>query len=391
MAFIIPYFYPAWQYGGPPRSAYELARGLVRRGHHVRVLTTDSAGNSRIPEVEMGKNGHRDLEGIEVVYYRNVSNYLAYRHRLFCPPRFFREVRERLADCDIIHIHELRSMLTVSAFSAARDLSLPYVLSPHGGLRYLGKRALKVIFDWAWGRAILMNASAVLAVSPLEEEEARHLRVEASRIKPLPNPISTDDYLHLPQAGAFRARWNIGQRKLVLFLGRLHWIKGVDLLVEAFARLRLRMPDARLALAGPDDGQEPELRRLVARAQIGDRVTFTGFLSHEEKLEAFVDSDLIVIPSRSEIFAITAIEALMCGTPVLLSSSCGLSAAAGPERGILRFHSEDVEDLVTKLSIVLDGGFKQNAVNGRDFVSQEFSASIVAQKAELVYEEISRV
>src|SRR5215470_13375699 len=91
IAFVIPYFYPAWQYGGTPRSAFELARGLVRRGHSVQVLTTDSGGETRLRDIPDSHT--RDVEGIQVRYYSNVSNRLAYRHRLFWPPEFSRQIR----------------------------------------------------------------------------------------------------------------------------------------------------------------------------------------------------------------------------------------------------------------------------------------------------------
>ena len=86
ITFVIPYFYPAWEYGGQPRSAYELARALVQRGHHVKVLTTDSAGHSRLSA------GHRQVDGIDVIYYRNLSNWLAFRKRFFWPQALWQEI-----------------------------------------------------------------------------------------------------------------------------------------------------------------------------------------------------------------------------------------------------------------------------------------------------------
>src|SRR6267378_8238465 len=135
LVFVIPYFYSAWQYGGTPKAAFELARGLIRRGHAVKVLTTDSAGNSRISPHVSNSRVPLQVEGIDVFRYRNLSNHLAFRHRLFLPPALFRNIRDQLADCDVLHIHELRNMVTVAAYRAARRLHLPFVLSPHGGLQ----------------------------------------------------------------------------------------------------------------------------------------------------------------------------------------------------------------------------------------------------------------
>ncbi len=385
LVFVIPYFYPAWQYGGQPRSCYELARILVQRGHQVNVLTTDSAGRSRLKPQPEQSNGAVRINGIDVYYYRNLSNHLAYHHRLFWPAGFFREIDSRIQECDVIHFHELRSTLTVGAFRAARARKLPYVLSPHGGLAHLGKAAVKRVFDWLYGNDILLHASIVAAVSPREEKDAQAFRVDPSRIRLLPNAIFTEDYATLPPPGSFRSRWSIEGKRLVLFLGRLHWIKGTDLLIKAFSAVLQERSDVHLVVAGSDDGHESELRRLVSQSHIGHCVTFTGFLDHQAKLEALVDSDVLVIPSRSEVFAITALEGLACGTPVLMSSACGFSPLPDVRWAMHRFMTEDIRDLGQSLLRLLSDGTRPDLNACRRFVADEFSATAVAEKAEALY------
>ena len=139
IAFVIPSFYQAWDYGGPPRVAYDLACALVERGHVVRVLTTDSGGRKRIADVDRDSIREREPDGLETVYYRNLSNYLAYTHRIFLPLELFRSMKQQLAGFEVVHVHEFRSTLAVPAYRAARQLGIPLVLSPHGGLKRLGK------------------------------------------------------------------------------------------------------------------------------------------------------------------------------------------------------------------------------------------------------------
>lgn len=383
VVFVIPYFYPAWQYGGQPRSAYELARALVHRGHHVKVLTTDSAGDSRLP------SGRQVIDGIEVIYYRNLSNRLAFRQRIFWSPALFREVTHQLANADLLHIHELRSTLTVAAHRAAMSLKVPYVLSTHGGLRHLGRRGIKVVFDRLWGSRILADAASVIAISPIEDSEARSMGVAPSRIDALPNMIATQEYDSLPAPGTFRNRWKLGSQPIILFLGRLHWIKGADVLVEAFRELA--DSGARLIVAGPDDGQERELRQKVSLLGLQDRVSFPGYLDHEKKLEAFVDANVLVVPSRSEVFAITAIEALASGCPVLMSDVCGLHPKPGAAEGLLEFRNEDVPDLAARLRAALnDASLRESAACGRKFVELNFSAESISEKAERIYLKVTK-
>jgi glycosyltransferase involved in cell wall biosynthesis len=390
IVFVIPYFCDAWAYGGQPRSAYEMARGLVARGHVVEVLTTDSGGDFRLNVPSDGFT--RVVEGVTVRYYRNLSNALAFRQRVFLPLAFFRDVARQIKGADVVHIHELRSPLSVSAASAAVRQSIPFVLSPHGGLRHLGRGALKTVFDSLWGHRILRTAAAVSAVSPVEEQDALNMNVPAERIFRVPNSVPAISPETLPAAGEFRQRYKIPAGRLILFLGRLHFVKGADLLLEAFAAMNRETgeSDVHLVLAGPDDGQGPQLRQMVERLNVSGRVTFTGYLGQTQKLSAFIDSSVVVVPSRSEVFAITAVEALMCARPVLLSSACGLHPMPGQEEGVHSFNVEAPDDLKMQLKNCLQtAGLFEQAKLGRAFVSREFSTDATASRLEKVYQAVS--
>jgi glycosyltransferase involved in cell wall biosynthesis len=370
IAFIIPYFYPAWQYGGQPRAAYDLARGLVRRGHNVRVITTDSGGDSRLT---VGAVSDRPffvskVEGIEICYFKNISNWLAYHQRVFLPRRLRAEIHDQLKDRDVIHIHELRSTLSVIAARAVRDLKKPYVLSGHGGLKHLGRHTAKTMFDSLWGNRILKEAAAIVAVSPVEAHDAKELGIEEARIHTIPNAIDVDEYKDIPSRSP---------RPQILFLGRLHRIKGADILIEAFAIAKQSGLKANLVIAGPDDGEESNLRALVRARGLEAAVTFPGYLDRKAKLQAFADSTVTVIASRAEVFALTALESLLCGTPALLSSVCGLFPM--PVTGVAQFQSGDVQDLANKL---LNDYPRPNE---RLFIERNFSLEQIADQTSRLY------
>jgi glycosyltransferase involved in cell wall biosynthesis len=388
IVFVIPYFYDAWAYGGQPRSAYEMARALVARGHTVEVLTTDSAGDYRLPLPH--DEDVRTVDGITIRYYRNLSNTLAFRQRVFLPLFFFWDVARRLAGADVVHIHELRSPLSAAAASASVRQSVPFVLSPHGGLRHLGRAGLKTVFDAVWGKRILRNAAGILAISPAEKQDALAMSIPASKIHDVPNIVSAISAV--PTDGEFRRQHNLPSGKLILFLGRLHFVKGPDLLVEAFVEMcRLNSnSDAHLVLAGPNDGQEAKLRQRLQSLNLSARVTFTGYLDQTQKLQAFVDSSLVVVPSRSEVFAITAVEALMCARPVLVSSACGLHPMPGIEQGVRSFENNSTRDLLTQLENCLESrDFFDSAKRGKTFVEKEFSSDVIAERLERIYDIVS--
>lgn len=382
IGFVIPYFEGAWEFGGPVRSASELARALVGRGHQVRVITTDSAGRKRLT------GAFRPEAGLEVFYCRNLSNRLASGQRLFLPMVTSSGFSGMLHGCDVVHIHEFRSFLTVLAARAARRHSIPFLLSPHGGLPHIGKGTSKTIFDNLWGKRILADASTVFAVSPVEAEQARSWSVEEERIAELPNSIAIDDYRTLPAKGGFKKERGLSGGRLVLFMGRLNRIKGVDILIRALATANL--DDTRLVIAGADDGQEAELRRL-ADAELPGRVTFTGFLSGDRKVSALVDADIVVMPSRYEIFGMTALDALACRTPVLLSSSCGAASILEGKAGVNVFRNEDPADLAEQLETALGAADDTSDMSAmRDYVTNRFAPASVAAIAEFSYEKAIR-
>ena len=388
IGFVIPYFYPAMGYGGTPRIAYEMARALARRSHQVQVLTTDSGGHNRIPAdviSEIQKNG---LDGIQVRYYGNVSSDLAYRHRLFFPPRFFFDVKQRLFENDIVHIHDLRSFLAVAAHSALCSLEKPYVLSPHGGLQHLGKKPAKAVFDLLWGKAILRDAAALCAVSPAEERDAMMFGIGPERIHRCASAIDANHFSDLPRRGEFAARWRINERQIVLFLGRLHWVKGVDILIEAIDLLK-ELPNLHLVIAGPDDGAERKLRSLATEKGLNGRITFTGFLNDTQKTQALVDSHVVVVPSRSEGFPLALLEGLACGRPVIVSSACDLGDWMPRNPAWSTFRSGDAPDLARQLRAIWGkSSDHQSLLEARHLVLKDFSADALAARAEALYESL---
>lgn len=339
------------------------------RGHEVRVLTTS------------GTSGAKLVDGVQVHYCRNLSSYLAHKHRLFIPIGFRKELQQQLEICDVLHIHEFRSTLTIPAARLAREMSLPYVLSPHGGLRHLGKHLAKRTFDRLWGESILDHAAAVLVLSSQERADALSFRVHESRIFHLPNALDVSGYAAMPRPDAFRKRWNLTAAKIILFLGRLNRIKGIDVLIEAFLSLRQQRKDVQLVLAGPDDG---EGRHIPKRNDI----LKTGYLDQPEKLEALSAADVVVLPSRSEASPVVLFEALLCRRPVIVSSACELPMTPPETHGVLRFQSLNSAELRDRLLFALTNAYlSDNAAVGRDFVLREFSPDVVAEKAERVYEE----
>jgi glycosyltransferase involved in cell wall biosynthesis len=214
-------------------------------------------------------------------------------------------------------------------------MKIPYVLEPLGMFGpKIRSQQKKRAYGRLVGNALFRGAGALVVSSETERRELLAGGIDEGRIVLRRNGLELSEFENLPEKGAFRVRLGIKENQpVVLFLGRLSFIKGLDLLVEAFAQIN---SEARLVIAGPDDadGCLERLRSMRSEWKIEDRVILPGALYGKEKLEALVDADVFVMPSRYESFGNAAAEAIACGTPVLLTKECGIAPMIDGGAGI---------------------------------------------------------
>jgi glycosyltransferase involved in cell wall biosynthesis len=158
----------------------------------------------------------------------------------------------------------------------------------------------------------------------------------------------------LPQPGKIRKKYRIGSdEKIILYLGRLHKRKGLEFLITSFSNLLDQHRDARLVIAGPDDGFLTTMKKKIKDFNIESNVVITGPLNNEEKLEAFVDADVVVYPGILEIFGLVPFEAIMCGTPVIVTDDCGCGEIIKESDGGYLVKFGDITGLSTIIGEVL--------------------------------------
>ncbi|MEK7276406.1 MAG: glycosyltransferase [Chloroflexota bacterium] len=377
---IIPYFYPAWAYGGTCRAAWELSRALVRKGHEVVVYTTDALDSHR-----RAKPVFEVVDGVEIHRFANLSNHLAWA-RLFVPLQFGSRLERELRRVDVAHLHEYRSFQNAVALPMMERLGVPFVLTAQGGMpRIMGRYFVKQVYDVLVGRRILRRACRLHALNELEQSQFLELNVAPERIAILPNGVNLDEYRVLPPVSGFRNKYNISADALVvLFLARINKIKGVDFLVSSFADVRRALSSAVLVIAGPDDGYLPEVQRQIQRFGIGESVRLTGYLDGAAKLQAYQAADVYVLPSAYEMFAITLLESLACGTPVITTDRCGLAdALRQKELGSVVAYG-DVKGLKEEIVRALSSPAK-GVEYRRNYVLQNYGWDKIAEGWEEVY------
>ena len=382
---IIPYFYPAWAYGGTCRAAWELARALVRKGQSVVVYTTDA-----LDERSRSTPLSAVVDGVEIHRVRNLSNYLAWR-RAFLPLGFGSKLQKSLRDADVVHLHEFRSYQNAIALPYMVRTGVPFVLTAQGGLpRIMGRNTLKMLYDRNFGTRILSNAARLHALNELEREQFIDLGVDPERIAILPNGVDLDQYQSLPKFTGFRDRFDIPKGvPIILFLARVNKIKGVDFLVSSFNLLRSVIPDAHLVIVGPDDGYLQEVKHQVQVLDIEKQVRFTGYLDGDDKLQAYQAASVYVLPSAYEMFAITLLESLACSTPIIATDRCGLADFVRQNDLGSIVNYGDVEGLKNEIVRILGNpaDVESRADYGREYVLKHFGWDRIADNWLKVYQE----
>lgn len=212
---------------------------------------------------------------------------------------------------------------------------------------------LKRLYQRLLGGEMLRGAAAIVVTSDQERDEVLAGGFYPARIHLRRNGVEVP--AALPQPGLFRALLKIPQEdKLVLFLGRLSEKKSPDLLLKAFADLDRSTP-AHLAFVGPDEsGMEARLERMAADLRLADRVHFSPALAGKAKWEAYVDADIFVLPSQNENFGNTAAEAVVAGTPVIVTENCGIAPLLKGTAGLIVKHDE--ADLKNAIALLLENG-----------------------------------
>lgn len=318
--------------GGPPAKVRGIARTLVGRGHEVTVLTADRSKTDSGNEIFTRNNGwHRvestwgwqaEDEGVRAIYLRTLNNYRA----TTINPKVVDYCAKELRNFDVIHIYGLYDVIGSVTAWFCRRYKIPYVLEPLGMFgSKLRSRGKKAFYKTLVGNSLFAGATSIIATSETERAELIEGGIEDEKIVIRRNGINMDEFQDLPNRGAFRQAHGIDHNKpLALFIGRLSFIKGLDLLVKAFAELD---KDMHLIIAGPDDadGCADLIDRLLDQLQLRERVTVIGPVYGADKIQALVDADFVVLPSRYESFGNIAAEAIACGTPVLVTNQCGIA------------------------------------------------------------------
>jgi glycosyltransferase involved in cell wall biosynthesis len=330
--------------GGPVEALLRLSEVLLRDGHEVEVASLESQEEAA-------------SRGLPVPVIGLGSGLGRYRYNSRLSPW----LREQAAKSDAVVLHGLWNYSSWGAWRALRGRPTPYYIFAHGMMdpwfrrQFPVKHLVKQIY-WtiAEGR-VLHDAKGVLFTSEEEQMRARnvfkgHSYKERVVLLGAADPGADSSAQRAAFLAAFPA---LRDKRILLYLSRIHPKKGCDLLIRAFAGCARQIsPDIDLAIAGPDPlGWVPELSALAKELGIAKHVHWLGMLSGDLKWGAFRNAEAMILPSHQENFGLVIAEAMSCATPVLISnkvniwrevesSQAGLiepDTLAGTQNLILRF------------------------------------------------------
>ncbi|MEI3390400.1 MAG: glycosyltransferase family 4 protein [Clostridia bacterium] len=375
--------YPPRIVGGIARVVHDLSKRLIKDGHEVTVITYRD-GN--VPEYENDK-------GVEV--YR-VDNYMIHPNNFidwimqlnFNMIAKATEVINKEGGFDVIHAHDW--LVTYAAKSLKQSFNLPMVATIHateaGRNSGIHDDTQRYINDTEW--LLTYEATEVIVNSNYMKGHVQGLfGLPFDKISVIPNGINLNNFTGIDRDYDFRRRFAMDNEKIILYVGRLVYEKGVQHLISAMPKILENYHDSKLVIAGKG-GMIDELKSQVESMGLSNKVYFTGYLNQKEVQKMYKCADVAVFPSTYEPFGIVALEAMLAGIPTVVSDIGGLNEIV--EHGVNGMKSytgnpNSIADSV--LSLLFDPQLAMNVTkNAKNKVKDEFNWQKIAQDTHYIYE-----
>jgi glycosyltransferase involved in cell wall biosynthesis len=369
--------------GGPTVAAHNMLKALARRGIRADLATTDDNGRAGRLTVPLGEPV--DLHGQRIWYFPRQNRRYGFSYPLA------RWLERSTGQYDLVHTTGLYSFAPLAAAWHAREAGIPYIMRPAGMLDSWGMKhkspIVKRLSIAVLEGPLLEGAAAVHFMSELERTRANE-RGRRLRAVVLPMGFDFEDASpESPDLGL--ADLELGTRPVILYLSRIDYMKGVDVLLRAFAALPSDS-GATLLIAG--DGVPSlvaELRDLAASLRLGSRVRWLGFIQGARKHALFKRADVFALPSASENFGVAVIEAMNAARPVIVTQGVGVAElVARTGAGLVTDGS--VEGLRAALAQLLGDGElrRRSGEAGRRAVAAELSLDAFGSRLESLYRSV---
>jgi phosphatidylinositol alpha-mannosyltransferase len=370
VALVTEYYFP--HLGGVTEHVYNLAKLLNHWGHPTTVITAHMAVPSRGADPE---ENYEDAPFVRRIGHSRVIYSAGSFARVTTGRGLRRQVQQILRDekIDVVHVHGgLAPVLGLVAPAAAHELGIPAVATFHSWFK---RSALLGMFHRPLQRRLDRHAAAIAVSQPVVEAHSRYLKADWQII---PNGVDTDFFR--PQG-----RRPLSRPPELLFLGRLDPRNGLDTILAAMPAVLARVPEARLTIAG--DGPLRPMYERMARST-GRQVTFVGRVNGNRP-SYYSQADLYLCPTTMASFGVTLLEAMACGTPLLVSDITGFRELVGGGDEAVMVHKDDPAAWADAIIALLGDESRRRAMGAAGLTKSEaFAWPRIAEQVIGVYDRV---
>lgn len=314
-----------WEYppnivGGIARVVHDLSKKLVQKGHEVHVITYQE-GNLKAEENDEGVYVHRVKN-----YMINPNSFTEWIMQLnFCMTERAISLINKTGKFDLIHAHDWLSMYSAKTLKHGFDIPITATIhaTENGRQKGIHNDLQRYINDAEW--LLSYEAQNIICNSYFMKSEIQRLfGVPYEKVDVIPNGINVNKFDGVEKDMEFRRNYAADNEKIIFFAGRLVPEKGVNVLLDAFMKIRQHYHDVKIVIAGKGPMLD-EWRQKAYNMGISDKVYFTGLLNDEQITKMYKVIDIAVFPSTYEPFGIVALEGMLSGTPTVVSDAGGLN------------------------------------------------------------------
>jgi len=380
-------------YGGPSQMVLGLAPALVKAGAEVTVITTDSNGDFGQEPLNVCLNQPILQNGYEIIYF-HCAPFRRYKFSL----DLLKWLNSNVEKFDIVHIHALFSPVSSLSATICRQHKIPYILRPLGTLDPADlrkKKQLKQLYVALIERNNILGSVALHFTSAQEAEISARFGVDTYDLV-IPLGVIPPESILGEDVDLILSQWSIPRNKpLLLFMSRVDPKKGLDLLIPALEKLLAAGVDFHFVLAGTnpqDPVYEASIKTQIENSTLRSHTTVTGFVTGSAKTILLQAADLFVLPSYYENFGIAVAEAMVAGTPVVISDQVHIyPQVRDSESGWVV--KTDVAELVESIRQALSnpGESQRRGGNAKNYALQHFSWDAIAQQTIRAYQQCAMI
>ena len=379
--------YPPRIVGGIARVVHDLSKRLIKDGHEVTVVTYKDGD---VPYYENDK-------GVKV--YR-VDNYMIHPNNFidwimqlnFNLVSKATEIINKNGKFDVIHAHDW--LVANAAKTLKNSFDIPIVSTIHatesGRNSGIHDETQRYINDTEW--LLTYESTEVIVNSNYMKGHVQGLfGLPFDKINVVPNGINLNNFSGIERDYNFRRQYAMDNEKIILYVGRLVYEKGIQNLISAMPKILANYHDAKLIIAGKG-GMLEELKAQAFNMGLSNKIYFTGYLNAKQVQKMYKCADVAVFPSTYEPFGIVALEAMLAGVPTVVSDIGGLNEIVEHRVDGMKSYagnSNSIADSV--LNLLLDENLAENiSKKAKIKVKEEFNWNKIAQDTHCIYERAIR-